>query len=316
MFKGIKSGFELIKAAIVIFRKYPVLIMPLFVVWLIYASLVIYFKWNFPWENYNTTGQLIFAYLFFLIIAYLLTTSCSILLELIQQDENGTKMSFNKAIKDSIDKNLPHIVVISITWSILWFLLVLLKVIFSKKSNSEDEEKSAENVARTLAGTESFSWLGVSIDFIIKGIRMVVFLILPAVAWQDLGIRKSIGRGFQILRERRAEFVAGFTLSLGTEFILYLPPSILFYLSSKGIVSFDDFVWYLCIIYIGFAWSFSIYLEQMFAAELYLWQLKYEEECNNARAEGKLQPKFEDTQRPHILDEVPDLIELKKVKNY
>lgn len=313
MFKGINNGFQLIKSAIQIFKKHPVLIVPLFIVWIVFASLLVYFKWDFPWANYNRTGQLIFAYLFFLFTTYLLTISCSVLLELIQQNELGDKMSFKRSLSETFGKNLAHIIVLSIAWSLIWFFLVILKVIFSKKRNDNDEEKSAENVARTLSGDSSFSWFGLSIDLIIKGVRMVVFLILPGVAWQELGIRKSIKKGFQVLSDRRSEFVGGFTLSLGTEFMLFLPAAIMFYLSGKGIVTFDDIAWYLCILYIGFAWSFSLYLEQMFAAELYLWQIKYEDDCRKARNEGRLQPKFEQTKRPHILDEVPDILELKRI---
>lgn len=309
MFKGINTGFELIKSAILIFRKYPLLIAPLFIVWIIMASSLIYLKWHFSWDSYNTTGQLIFAYLFFLLIAFLLTMSCSVLLELIQQNETGIEMSLYRALYDTIDRNIAHIIFLSIVWSVVWFFLVLLKILFSKKRNRD--EKSPENVARTLAGDGKFSWFGLSIDFLIKGIRMVVFLIIPGVAWQELGIRKSIKKGFEVLSERRSEFTSGFTLSLGTEFLLYLPPSIMFFLSAKGIVEFHDIAWYLCTVYIGFAWSFSLYLEQMFAAELYLWQLKYENDCMEARRAGKLQPSFGDTKRPHILDEVPDILELR-----
>lgn len=311
MFKGINNGFQLINASIQIFKKHPILIAPIFIVWVVYAVLLIYYKWHFPWENYNTTGQLIFAYLFFLAISFLLTFSSSVLLELIQQKETGQEFNFNNALGETFDKNLAHIIALSIVWSIIWFLLVLLKIILRNKDNNSDE-KNAENVAKTLAGVETFSWITLSIDLILKGIRMVVFLILPAVAWENYGIRNSINRGFQVLSERRSEFATGFTLSLGTEFILFLPPSIMFYLSAKEIVAFNDLAWYFCIIYIGFAWSFVIYLEQMFAAELYLWQMQYENDCNQAQKEGKLQPKFSDVVRPSIIDEVPDILLLKK----
>ena len=79
-------------------------------------------------------------------------------------------------------------------------------------------------------------------------------------------------------------------------------------MSNKGI-EFSDMSWYICILYIGIAWSYSIYLEQMFAAELYLWQMKYEKEVAKAKRVGDKIPEFNDIKRPFVLDEIPDLIE-------
>ena len=213
-------------------------------------------------------------------------------------------------MKYTLVDNIGHIMVLSLIWSIIWFFLVILKALFSKKDNDDDDEKSAENIAKTLSGYESFSWFSLSIDMIIKGLRMVVFLILPAAAWEKLDLNSSFNRGFYVLRKRKNEFIGGFVLSLGTEFLLYLPPGIMFYLSAKG-AEFSDVAWYICILYIGFAWSFSIYIEQMFAAELYLWNMKYEKEVAKAIENKQQPPKFEDVKRPHILDEVSDMLNMK-----
>ena len=61
----------------------------------------------------------------------------------------------------------------------------------------------------------------------------------------------------------------------------------------------------------AFAWSFTIYLEQMFTAELYLWSLKWEQAVHKAQQENKPLPELIDVPRPSILDEVPDLLEKK-----
>jgi hypothetical protein len=264
-------------------------------------------KWNFPWDNYNLTGQLTFLYLFIYLIALLLTFSCSILLELVQQFEMGNKLSFWIAIKESFTKNIAHIVVLAIIWSLIWFLLVLIQILLSKKKDNNDE-KTAENIGRTLAGHNDYSiWSG-SIEMIKKGVRMAVFLIMPSSAWEDLGIRDSYKRGLQILRQRKTEFIAGFSISFIVNFLLFFYPSIMFFMSEKG-VEFSDLSWYICILYIGIAWSYSIYLEQMFAAELYLWQLKYEQEVDKAIKSGNTIPEFNEIKRPFILDEIPDLKE-------
>jgi len=308
MFKGISNGTELIFSSFRIFKKYPILIAPIFIVWLVYAPLAVYFKWHFPWENYNTTGQLTFVFLFIYIMALFLSLACSILLELLEQKETGKELNLYKSIKDTFSKNISHIVAIAIIWSFVWFILVVLEALLRNDDKDNDDEESAENIAKTLAGADSFSWTSFSFDVIKKGIRMCVFLIIPGVAWENLGIRDSFKRGFSVLKDRRVEFITGFSLSLGIEFIIFLPPAIMFYLSAKVGMEFPESAWYICILYVGLAWSYSIYLEQMFAAELYLWQMQYEKEVKIASEKGLAKPKFDEIRRPSIIDEVPDLI--------
>jgi hypothetical protein len=195
--------------------------------------------------------------------------------------------------------------VLSFVWAIFWFVLVVLKALAKSGDNNSDEE-NAENVARTLAGADDGSLFSFSIDTLIKGIRMIAFLIIPAFAWENMGIRESFSRGYEILRQRRAEFIAGFTLSLAVEFVIFLPAGIMFYLSDKGML-FPDWSWFVCIFYIGLAWSYSIYLEQMFAAELYLWQMTYEKEFTKAARNKTPWPKFAEVRRPSIVDNIPDM---------
>lgn len=298
---------ETIKSAIRIFQKHPILVIPLMITWIIIASGVVYFKWHFPWDEYNFKGQMVFAYLFYFIASYTILFSCSILVELIEQDERGFKMNIKEAIYDSLSKNIGHLIILSFIWSVTWFFLVLLKVIFSKKKNNGTEEESAENIARTLAGSDSFSWSTFTIDMLIQALRMVMFIIVPAFAWENKSFGKSFKRGMTIISARTSNFIEGFVISLGVQFILYLPPSIMFYLSNKGNIEFDEIWWYLCIVYIGFAWSFTLYVEQLFGAELFLWQIKYEHECDIAKEKNQPIPKFSDIKKPLLLDEIDDL---------
>lgn len=305
MFQGIKNSFQLIKASFKTFSDYPILILPIFFVWLIYAPLIIYFKWHFDWEMYNFKGQLAILFLIIYFLAFILSLSCSTVLELIQQKETGKEFNMMKAVGITLTYNLVPTMVLSFVWSIIWFILVVLKALVKNKNNNSDEE-NAENVARTLAGDSDGSLFSFSLDAMIKSVRMIAFLIIPAFAWENMGIRQSFVRGYEILKQRSSEFIAGFTLSLALEFVIFLPAGIMFYLSNKGMV-FPDWSWFVCIFYIGLAWSYSIYLEQMFAAELYLWQMAYEKEFEKSLKNKTPWPKFEEVRRPSIVDNIPDL---------
>ncbi len=309
MFEGLKNGWDVINASIKAFLKNPILLVPLLFVWLIYAPTVIYFKWHFDWDSYSTATSMLILYIIIFCFALMLTLSCSVLLELIQQKENGKEFNLMNSLVETCTKNIIQILVLSIFWSLIWFLLTVLEMIFSKKKSSSDtEEESAENVAQTLAGGEDFSIWSLTFDALKKGIRMIVFLIMPAFAWEDLSTGKSLKRGMSIFKSRISEFVAGYTLSYLAGVIVFFPPFIMFYLSGKLKIDFPDWSWVVCIIYIAFAWSYTIYLEQMFTAELYLWHLKYENEVKLAEKEGRPIPNFSSVERPSVLDDKPDLI--------
>jgi hypothetical protein len=309
MFEGLKNGWDVINASIKAFFKNPILLVPLLFVWLIYAPTVIYFKWHFDWDSYSTKASMLILYLIIFGFALMLTVSCSVLLELIQQKETGKEFNLMNSLVETCTKNIIQILVLAFFWSLIWFLLTVLEMIFRKKKNSSDtEEESAENVAQTLAGGEDFSIWSLTFDALKKGIRMIVFLIMPAFAWEDLSTGKSLKRGMSIFKSRISEFVAGYTLSYLAGIIVFFPPFIMFYLSGKLKIDFPDWSWVVCIIYIAFAWSYTIYLEQMFTAELYLWHLKWENEVKLAEKEGRPIPNFSSVERPSILDDKPELI--------
>jgi hypothetical protein len=90
--------------------------------------------------------------------------------------------------------------------------------------------------------------------------------------------------------------------------VLFLVPWLLIYMSAKMKMHLPDTVWFITIIYIGFAWSFYFFLEQMFTAGLYLWHLSWERECLKAKAENRPLPKMSEVRRPTLLDDTSDLL--------
>lgn len=70
-----------------------------------------------------------------------------------------------------------------------------------------------------------------------------------------------------------------------------------------------EYAWVLTIMYIAFVWSYSVYLEQMFAAGLYLWHMKWERAVGNAQRDGTPIPSMRQIPQPSILDDVHELIE-------
>jgi hypothetical protein len=310
--RSIKNGWELIKYSTKTFLRFPVMAMPLLFTWTLYAPTVLYFKYKFDWAplTLEQTLGVVFGIIFF--FAMLLAFASSMLLEMIQRIESGEEPSFFGAFAESLGANLVKMVPIVLVWTVIWFLLTLITALLSRKkrgssSSSREDGLSAENAARTLAGDTRFSLSAAFFKALNKGVRMAVFLILPAIAWQDLGPWEAVKRGMRVLRMNIGTFMAGFAMTEIAAMIVFLPPAIILYVSAKGKVNFPDWVWFSTLAYMAFAWSYSIYLEQMFTAMLYLWHMNWERAIGEAQAAKRPIPRLEDVRQPCLLDGVNDL---------
>jgi hypothetical protein len=308
MFQSIKNGWQLIKESFKAFNRHPKFIIPLLITWLVYAPIILYLKYWFNWDLYTEFQVFLILLGIIFAFAFLLSFSCSILLELIQQLESGKEIRVLKAIRHTIKYNIIKILPVIFVWTIIWFILLVIQVLLSRSREREKESFSAENAAKTLAGYQKFSLSKAFFKAIGKGVRMIVFLILPAIAWENLSFWKSVKKGIAVFKSNLSVFVTGFILTGFASVVMFLPPAVLFFISGELEVAFPGWVWIITIIYIAFAWSYSIYLEQMFTAELYLWNYKWEKEVAKAQAESRPIPKLNDIPKPSILDEVNDLL--------
>jgi hypothetical protein len=305
MFGHFKNGWHLIVMAFQVLFMRPRLLIPLIGCWLLYAPTLIYMTYQYPWDRYSTTINLLvlFGLLFF--FSLIISFSCLILLNLIEQLEQGGRMSFFSAFGQVIRYELWKALPIMLIWTILWFILTLISIVFSKSKESS-KEMTPENATRTLAGFDNFSFSKAFINTIEKGLRMVVFLILPGIVWESLSPVAAMKRGLFIFKTRLGEFATGFVLTELAAGILFLPPGIILIIASKLEIEFPLYVWVATIIYCAFAWSAMLFLEQMFAAELYLWHLSWEKELSRRGLTADALA-LSDVKRPSVLDEIPDL---------
>lgn len=202
---------------------------------------------------------------------------------------------------------------LSIVWATIWFVLTVIEAFLSKKKeSSEDNTLTAQNAAATIANYREFSFSAAFIDALKKGARMVMFLIMPAIAWENLGVLAATKKGLAVLRAHLGDFGSGYALTYAAAAIVFLPPGIIFELGTgrhgnPPLIHFPDSVWVGTIIYIGLVWSFCIYLEQMFMAQLYLWHMKWESKVELAKEEHQPLPEFHSVGCPQLLVKTPGL---------
>ena len=291
------NGWKLILRSVRIFSKYPIFLLPILMVWLIYAPSIIYLKYVFPWKRVSFSETLGVVFAEIVLFSFIILISSTLTLELIQQLERGQSLSVGKAWEEVIGRDLLKILPLALCWAIIWCILTIIEALLSRRD--KDDQFDAAHVAMTLANYRHFSLSRAFIEALEKGVRMVVFLILPAIAWEDLGLLHATKKGFGVLKAHLAEFASGYALTYLAALLMFLPPAIMFKLGAgrhgnPPLIVFPQSVWVGVIIYIGFAWSFCMYLEQMFTATLYLVHLKWEEALKTAKTQGKPLPSFRD----------------------
>ncbi len=282
--------------SIVILFKKPVFLVPIAVSWFAFAAVALFFRYA-PLDELPLIVffALLFGAVFFL--AYSLCFACAWMLELVQRIEQGKPADLGDSFSEVLSKDAISILPIAILWSIIWFVLIIIKAIASK-FKSEKNKPSMEDAAKTLGGANAnpFSWLGLGIELFEQLLRMAVFATLPAICWEDKGPGDAIRRAITIIRRHPATFLSIYSFTLIAGAIIFLPLYIFFQIAPDNL---PDFVWLLAIGYAFMAWTLSMYLEEMNIALYYLWYLKWEK----AGGQGDLSS----VEKPDLLDNVPDL---------
>jgi len=99
---------------------------------------------------------------------------------------------------------------------------------------------------------------------------MFIFLLLPGIVWDNLSISGAWNKANDILGSQVGRFLDGYTTTYLLGFILALP-LVVFYILVRSDVPLPHYAWYLFSLYGTCASCYLIYLEEMYAASLYLW---------------------------------------------
>jgi hypothetical protein len=287
---SVSDGWQIFKRTFAVLQKYPVLVLPLFCSWIVIAATTLLFRY------YNLSLWLIFLAVF--VMAYSLSLACLLLLELIQRIEKGQSPSFFSAWGELISKDAIKAIPIAVVWAVIWFIILIIRALTSKK----DEDKASPSLAdagRTLSGMNNSpsGWIGLGLDMFEKLVRMTVFSMLPAIAWEDLGPWQAAKKGSRVIRLHSIQFLTNYGLTAAAGLLMAIPLIPIVILDDQH-VHLPSVVWICVIIYSGIIWTIQIYLEQMSVALLYLWHLKWEE----AGAQGDLSS----VPQPTLLDGIPE----------
>ena len=314
MFERIGNGFNILGKAIIFFFKNPKTIFPIVLAWLFITPIILYIQYNFSFSNLSI-GE-VFIVVFIIIFGVTLVTSLAslILLELLEQHETEGQMSLGKAFKDAFVIDMLRALPLIIAWSIIQFLLLIVEAMIeagkskNRKSRSRSKSFSFESTVRDSDGGSVF------FDFIKKGLRMGVMLMFAGIAWEELSSKDAYRKGIRLYKTNMATMLTGVSIGMLIQFLIMIPVGIMVYLADEG-MQFSETAWMIAFFYGGFAWSLNIFVEQMFAAEIYLWNRTYEIELEKAKAKGEKLPTLKSTKMPSFIDDIQSLKVYKNVPN-
>lgn len=226
----------------------PAAALPLAVAWVGSVSLLFHYLPRIPWPRLEWTEALFAIWALAASINVLTLWACSMLLEFLQHIETGRPPRLGRALFDTLVRNSWALLPLASIWAAVEVALWLLEALTTRKNSS------SENVIETV------------FDLLHKGIRMGVFLSLPAIAWEGADPVKAVRRSVSILKSEWPSFLGAAGLSELFIAVVGLPLALGFWLAPDWM--WAHFTWVLAAA--GVLWTLKIYLEQMMMAELYL----------------------------------------------
>ena len=301
-FEKIKVSLEILLETIKSIKKYPILLLPIFITWIVFAWLVVYLTYYFEFPQDKTLQWVIIIWIFWF-ITFLLTYTSSIMVGLVKQIETDGKVNFSEAFSNS-NKKIVSLLWLSLIWAVIWLILTIIEALLKKNNKDNNSwEISYEWVAKTLWWEWSiFSWLSLWLSVMKDILRLAVFLSIPAILWENKKTFEAIKAGWKIIWKHPTEFLWIYSWILLIWILMFLPVAIIFWLSNSW-HHFSDAFWIWVIIYEWIIWTFSIYMEQMSATLLYLWDMKWQKANENIE-DKKEQIPLTSIEKPSLTDDV------------
>ena len=271
------EGWSLFKKSFSYLFENPVFLVPIFICWLIVVGIILYLRYY--WVGPESIGLMLLSiYGFVFLIAYTICLANLVLLELMNQREEKRPISLWQAFGETVSFNAVRAIPIAIFYSIVWFIIILLRALTSRKKDRSKAEPSLKDAALTLGGINAnpFSWIRLGLRMLEKLLRMTIFLALPAIAWENKGSFSAFGKAVEIIKQHPVQFLTTYALT-GISALIMALPLVPIMVANEAELELPGYIWLAIIIYEGIIWTLGMYLEQMSVASLYLLHTKQKE---------------------------------------
>lgn len=304
-FDGLAEGWYSFKNTVKFSLRNPILLIPMLmavggIVYSVYYAV-----------TYTAILEISFIYailIYAVVVTFIVSVSSLILLELLEQKEKNQSMNFFIAFKDALIHDLWRALPLIVVWSILKFVLTLIEfAIMAAKAKAREKRKERGRTfrgyqERRLGRQQNF------IEMIQTGVRLTSMTILASIAWEPGSPFKAMGKGFRAYKNHLGNFVSGVGFSMLLKLLMIIPTGLVLYFVSETGTEVSGGLMLGLLIYVGIIWAFSLMVEQVYVAELYLWYMSYEKESKIARDLGQDAPAhMGKAKKPSLFDNVADL---------
>jgi hypothetical protein len=240
------------------------------------------------WLMYAAVGVCVFTF-----AGVVLSFGCLVVLERVRQIEMDEPRSLTGALGSAL-ANTVRALPLVLVWSVLWLAVNGLGMLLG--GGDEDDDRDT--------GDRLLDW---SLRAACDAMRMLVFCSLPALAWEVGGSPLgAVRRGLAVARRHKAEFGVGLLLSDLAAQIAFLPFAGVAVAYIQG-VDLPEVAWLGAVALSLLLWTFVMLVQQLYAAELYVWHLLWEDASAHAVAAGKAPLAPDEVTRPSLLDGIPAL---------
>jgi hypothetical protein len=283
------------------FARYPSLLVALGLVWVGLAAAGwialphVLDLFDSPALDSQTTFWLAVAALgvcVFAVTGLALSFGCLMVLERVRQIEMDEPRSLTGALGSALAKTVRALPLVLI-WSVLWLAVNAVGILLG---GDEDDDRDAGD-----------SLLGWSLRAACDAMRMLLFCSLPALAWEvGVGPVAAVKRGMAVARRHKVEFGVGLLLSELAAQIAFLPLVAAAVAYARG-VDLPEVALLGVVALSLLLWTLVMLVQQLYAAELYVWHLLWEDASARSVAAGDAPLAADAVARPSLLDGVPAL---------
>ncbi len=292
-FLHIEDALIILWETMKIFIKFPIMILPVLIPSIISACATWYFEMYFDWDNIVTFEgclSLLFLVGFVCIVTY--SFGSLVMLEMIEQIETNKKLNFFSALFKAFNKDFFKAFPVMAAWAFLWFILDIIDILIWKITR-----KNKSN---------GF------IEFAQLWIQMFAFYTYPAIVWENKDAFSAIKKSSKNIENQFFELLTGLlsvrVLACIVAFVYVIVVLIVCYYFKGQNIKYSALDLKNLLIFICFARAFIIYIQQMFVANLYMWNMKWERAVIKAYVAGEPKPYLSDVEKPSLLDDIPDLL--------
>ncbi len=284
---NIQLGIEIMKNSISFVFSHPKTLIPFFIAWISVEAFIFFAATSINTDGMDTVTLLLILYGVYVVISTIISIAALVLLELLEQYHEYSEMRLFKAVKDALIFDLYKTIPIIFIWAFIRLLIALLTAMV----------RGDDNHHRSYQSRAAERWL----DRVDKGIKMYVFMMLPSIAWDEMGPKEAYDNAKDLFTTHFTTFLAGYGVSAIINAIVLIP--VILILVFVQTITIPILI--LVVSLFGFAWSFTTLTEQMFTAELYFWHRSYYHECIQAEINGTKKPeKIQDVLQPEYFDNI------------